>query len=62
MRRLSSFAIVVGLILAVTGFGVWAASRTTHHAKVAGAKGVYVEDPRDGAIPAGGLSVTPPIH
>ena len=29
MRKISSFVIVVSLILAATGFGVWAASRTT---------------------------------
>jgi hypothetical protein len=42
MRRITSFVIVVSLILAATGIGVWAASRTSDHAK-AGAKSVQVE-------------------
>jgi hypothetical protein len=61
MRRISSFVIVVSLILAATGIGVWAASRTTNHAK-SGAKGVHVEQPRDGGIPVGGLFVMPPLY
>ena len=32
--RISSFVIVVSLILTATGFGVWAASWTTDHANV----------------------------
>ena len=62
MRKVSSFVLVAGLILAATGFGVWAASRTSHHAK-AGAKGVHVEDPREGGIPVGGgLFVVPTVY
>ena len=37
MRRITlPFVMVAGLVLAVAGFGAWAASRTTnHHANVA---------------------------
>ena len=41
MRKLGSLAIFASLILAATGIGVWAASRTTHQAKV------NVEDARE---------------
>ena len=61
MRSISSFVIVVGLILAATGIGVWAASRTTNHAK-AGAKAVNVEDTREGVPLGGGLFVMPPVY
>jgi hypothetical protein len=61
MRKIGSFAIVAGLILAATGFGVWAASRTTNHAK-AGAKGVNVEDTREGIPVGGGLFIVPPVY
>ena len=60
MRSISTFVIVVGLILAATGIGVWAASRTTNHAK-AGAKAVNVEDTREGVPVGGGLFVMPPV-
>jgi hypothetical protein len=56
---LRSFVIVAGLILAATGIGVWAASRTTNHAK-AGAKAVNVE--REGVPVGGGLFVMPPVY
>ena len=42
MRKISSFVIVVSLILTATGFGVWAASRTTNQANVT------VKDTREG--------------
>jgi hypothetical protein len=61
MRRISSFVIVVGLILAATGIGVLAASRTAHHTN-AGAKGGHVEDPREGGIPAGSLFIMPSLY
>jgi ABC-type uncharacterized transport system permease subunit len=61
MRMISSFVIVVSLILAATGIGIWAASRTTNHAK-AGAKGVHVEDLREGGILVGGLFAMPPVY
>ena len=52
--RTSSFAIVVALIVAATGFGVWAAARTAHHG-----------DPHDkdlGSPVGGGLFVLPPVY
>ena len=55
MRKLGSFVIAVSLILAATGIGVWAASRTTHQAKV------NVEDAREGA-PVGRILVAPLVH
>ena len=55
MRKISSFVIVVSLILAATGFGVWAASRTTNQANVT------VEDTREG-IPVSDLFVMPPVY
>ena len=61
MRSISSFVIVVGLILAATGIGVWAASRTTNHTK-AGAKAVNVENTREGVPVGGGLFVMPPVY
>lgn len=60
MRSISSF-VIVGLILAATGIGVWAASRTTNHAK-AGAKAVNVENTREGVPVGGGLFVMPPVY
>jgi hypothetical protein len=59
MRKISSFVIVASLILAATGIGVWAASRTTNNAK-AGAKAVKVEDTHEGT-PVG-LFVMPPVY
>jgi hypothetical protein len=55
MRKIGSVVIVVGLILAATGIGVWAASRTTSQANV------NVEDTRHG-IPVGRLLVMPLIY
>ncbi|HET9538403.1 MAG TPA: hypothetical protein VFP43_24150 [Mesorhizobium sp.] len=55
MRKLGSFVIAVSLILAATGIGVWAASRTTHQANV------DVEDTRHG-IPVGRLLVMPLVY
>ena len=55
MRKIGSFVIAVGLILAATGIGVWAASRTTHQANV------HVEDAREG-LPVGRLRVMPPAR
>jgi hypothetical protein len=52
MRKIGSIVIAVGLILAATGIGVWAASRTTHQANV------HVEDARHG-IAVGRLLVIP---
>ena len=57
MRSISSFVIVAGLILAATGIGVWAASRTTNQAKA-----VKVEDTREGVPVGGGLFVMPPVY
>jgi hypothetical protein len=54
VRNISSFVIIVGLILAVTGFGVWAASMTPYRVKA------HVEDTR-GAIPIGGLFLVNPL-
>ena len=52
MRKVSSFVLVAGLILAATGFGVWAASRTTNPANV----------DTHGVLPVGGrMSVLPPV-
>jgi hypothetical protein len=54
MRKISSFVIVVSLILVATGFGVWAASRTTNHANV---------QDTHGGFPVGGrLSIMPPVY
>jgi hypothetical protein len=50
--RTSSFAIVVVLIVAATGFGVWAAARTNPHD----------EDPHHGSPVGGGLFVVPPVY
>jgi hypothetical protein len=61
MRRISLFVIVANLIVAATGIGVWAASRTTNHEKPA-AKSVHVEDPREGGIPVGSLFFMPPLY
>ena len=55
MRKLGSFVIAVSLILPATGIGVWAASRTTHQAKV------NIEDTRE-ASPVGRLRVMPPVY
>ena len=55
MRKLGSLAIVASLILAATGIGVWAASRTTHQAKV------NVEDAREGS-PVGRVRVMPMVY
>jgi hypothetical protein len=55
MCKIGSFVIVVGLFLATTGIGVWAASRTTHQANV------NVEDTRH-AIPVGRLLVMPLVY
>ena len=52
--RISSFAIVVALILAATGFGVWAASRTAHNG--------HDEDLRHGTPVGGGIYILPPIN
>ncbi len=50
--RISSFVIVVALIVAATGFGVWAASRTAHNG-----------DPHNEGTPVGGgIYVMPPIY
>ena len=54
MRKISSFVIVVGLILTATGFGVWAASRTTDH--------VNVQDTHGGFPVGGRLSIMPPVY
>lgn len=56
MRKISSFVIVVGLILAATSFGVWAASRTTNQANV------NVEDTREGTPVGGGLFAMPLVY
>jgi len=53
MHKIGSIVIAVGLILAATGIGVWAASRTTHQANV------HVEDTREG-LPVGRLRIMPP--
>jgi hypothetical protein len=50
--RISSFAIVVALIVAATGFGVWAAARTNPHD----------EDLHHGSPVGGGLFVVPPVY
>ena len=55
MRKLGSLVIVASLILAATGIGVWAASRTTHQAKV------NVEDAREGS-PVGRMLVMPLVY
>ena len=52
MCKISTFVIAASLIMAATGIGVWAASRTANHEK-ASAKTVTVEDTREG-IPLGG--------
>jgi len=52
--RISSFVIVVSLVLTATGFGVWAASRTTDH--------VYVQDTHGGFPVGGRLSIMPPVY
>ena len=52
--RTSSFAIVVALIVAATGFGVWAAARTAHQG-----------DPHNqdlGSPVGGGVFVMPPVY
>jgi hypothetical protein len=54
MRKISSFVIVVSLILAATGFGVWAASRTTDH--------VNVQDTHAGYPVGGRLSIMTPVY
>ena len=51
--RISSFVIVVSLILTATGFGVWAASWTTDHANV---------DTHGGPPVGGHISVLPPVY
>jgi len=51
--RISSFAIVVALILATTVFGVWAASRTAHNG---------AEDLHHGTPVGGGVYVMPPVY
>ena len=61
MRSISSFVIVAGLILAATGIGVWAASRTANHTK-ASAKTVNVEDTREGIPVGGGPFVKLPVY
>jgi hypothetical protein len=52
--RISSFVIVVSLTVTATGFGVWAASRTTDH--------VNVQDTHGGIPLGGGLFVMPPVY
>jgi hypothetical protein len=52
MHKISSFVILVNLILAATGFGVWAASRTTNPANV---------DTHGGPPVGGRISVLPPV-
>jgi hypothetical protein len=54
--RISSFAIVVALIVAATGFGVWAAAMTAHHENPHG------EDLHHGNPVGGGLFVVPPVY
>jgi uncharacterized protein YraI len=55
MRKLNSLAVVVaGLILAATGIGVWAASRSTNHTNVNVESG--------GAPVGGGLFIMPPVY
>ena len=54
MRKISSFVINVGLILATTAIGVWAASRTTNH--------VNVEDTREAVPASGGLFIMPSVY
>jgi hypothetical protein len=55
MRNLNLFVIVASLILAATGIGVWAASRTTNH--------VNVQDTYGGGSPVGGgIFVAPPVY
>jgi len=55
--RISSLAIVVALIMAATGFGVWAASRTVaHHEDPHG------EDLHHGTPVGGGVYVMPPVY
>jgi len=56
MRKISSFVIAVNLILAATGIGVWAASRTTNQANV------NIEDAREGTPVGGGLFVLPLVY
>jgi hypothetical protein len=54
--RISSFAIVVALIVAATGFGVWAASRTAHHGDP------HDEELHHGTPVGGGVYVMPPVY
>jgi hypothetical protein len=54
--RTSSFAIVVALIVAATGFGVWAAARTAHH------ENPHDQDLHHGSPVGGGLFVMPPVY
>jgi hypothetical protein len=55
MRDISSFAIAVGLILAATAFGVWAASRVHQ-------PNPQAEDLHQGTPVGGGLYVIPPVY
>ena len=61
MCKISTFVIVASLILAATGIGVWAASRTANQAK-ASAKTVNIEDTREGIPVGGGPFVMLPVH
>jgi hypothetical protein len=54
MRKISSFVIIMGLVLAATGFGVWAASRTTNHANV--------QDTHGGIPAGGGIFIMPAVY
>ena len=49
-------AIVVALIVAATGFGVWAATKTAHH------EDPHDEDLNHGSPVGGGLFVMPPVY
>lgn len=61
MCKISTFVIVASLILAATGIGVWAASRTANHA-TASTKTVHVEDTSEGIPVGGGPFVKLPVY
>ena len=50
--RISTIAIVVALIVAATGFGVWAASRTADDG----------DDLHHGTPVGGGIYIMPPVY